>query len=707
MNKLNVNLENCYGISKLNTEFDFTNSTVKIIYASNGCMKTSFAKTFRDFANNVKPKDEIDPDKTPVCSLIDENGTEISKNIFVIDSYNESYSSREKMNTLLVQEDLKIEYIEILKSIEEKKTELFKEIKRLSGSSNSEKEILETFNEKNIFEAILKINESIEDKEFVEFTFKYNDIINLKVKEFLKANQTLLDEYLSRYSELISDSSIYEKGIFGTDNVKNIKKSLGENGFFNARHKLVLRDLSEITNEESLEQLIKKEKERIFSDNVLVKKFETLDDKITKNIELKKLKSILETSPELLTKLADFDDFTKKMWFNYFVGAKELLNNLINEYLSSQEKIKSIIGKAHEQKTTWNSVIELFNNRFDVPFLLSISNQDDVILKESAPNLQFTYKDKPIDESKLKSNVLSGGEKRALYLLYIIFEIEALRKNGSEFLLIFDDIADSFDYRNKYAIIEYLKDVIETTTFKTILLTHNFDFYRTVSSRMNLGKNCLMTIKTDDEIKIEQGKYVYNLFGNWIKELEKNERIFIASIPFVRNLIEYIKGKDDLDYLALTNLLHNKPTTKEYTVSSLGVIYNKFWNGKIYSNPDHKIFDIIIHNAETINRELEDKIQLENKIVLSIAIRLLAEEYMISIINNQAEIDKIAGNQTLELLRKCKKKISDNSILQILERVNMMTAENIHINAFMYEPLLDLSDSYLKKLYCDVKHLNT
>ncbi len=216
-----------------------------------------------------------------------------------------------------------------------------------------------------------------------------------------------------------------------------------------------------------------------------------------------------------------------------------------------------------------------------------------------------------------------------------------------------------------------------------------------------------MTIKTDDEIKIEQGKYVYNLFGNWIKELEKNERIFIASIPFVRNLIEYIKGKDDLDYLALTNLLHNKPTTKEYTVSSLGVIYNKFWNGKIYSNPDHKIFDIIIHNAETINRELEDKIQLENKIVLSIAIRLLAEEYMISIINNQAEIDKIAGNQTLELLRKCKKKISDNSILQILERVNMMTAENIHINAFMYEPLLDLSDSYLKKLYCDVKHLNT
>ena len=26
-------------------------------------------------------------------------------------------------------------------------------------------------------------------------------------------------------------------------------------------------------------------------------------------------------------------------------------------------------------------------------------------------------------------------------------------------LIIFDDIADSFDYKNKYAIIEYLKDI--------------------------------------------------------------------------------------------------------------------------------------------------------------------------------------------------------------------------------------------------------
>ncbi|WP_346890365.1 hypothetical protein [Clostridium sp. UBA1056] len=34
--------------------------------------------------------------------------------------------------------------------------------------------------------------------------------------------------------------------------------------------------------------------------------------------------------------------------------------------------------------------------------------------------------------------------------------------------------------------------------------------------------------------------------------------------------------------------------------------------------------------------------------------------------------------------------------MKILEQVNLMTPENIHINSFMYEPILDLSDSYLK-----------
>jgi len=43
---------------------------------------------------------------------------------------------------------------------------------------------------------------------------------------------------------------------------------------------------------------------------------------------------------------------------------------------------------------------------------------------------------------------------------------------------------------------------------------------------------------------------------------------------------------------------------------------------------------------------------------------------------------------------------------KILEQVNIMTPKNIHVNAFMYEPIIDLSDWHLKKLFEDVKELN-
>lgn len=79
------------------------------------------------------------------------------------------------------------------------------------------------------------------------------------------------------------------------------------------------------------------------------------------------------------------------------------------------------------------------------------------------------------------------GEKRALYILQILFEIEA--RKGQDIILIFDDISDSFDYKNKYAIIEYFYDIKAATNFKSIVMTYNFDFYKTLGSRLGLPKN--------------------------------------------------------------------------------------------------------------------------------------------------------------------------------------------------------------------------
>ena len=43
--------------------------------------------------------------------------------------------------------------------------------------------------------------------------------------------------------------------------------------------------------------------------------------------------------------------------------------------------------------------------------------------------------------------------------------------------------------------------------------------------------------------------------------------------------------------------------------------------------------------------------------------------------------------------------------IAILDQVTLMTPENIHVNSFMYEPIIDMSDDSLKKLYRRVKGL--
>ena len=130
----------------------------------------------------------------------------------------------------------------------------------------------------------------------------------------------------------------------------------------------------------------------------------------------------------------------------------------------------------------------------------------------------------------------------------MIFKILIAKKEKKENLLILDDISESFDYRNKYAIIEYIKDIANyelpngKKQFKILLLTHNFDFYRTVSSRLiQTRKNEFIAYSSNGNICLENGQYTGNVFSYFKKKLSsKNKFKFaVASIPFVRNLIEY------------------------------------------------------------------------------------------------------------------------------------------------------------------------
>lgn len=336
-------------------------------------------------------------------------------------------------------------------------------------------------------------------------------------------------------------------------------------------------------------------------------------------------------------------------------------------------------------------------------------NRISVILgQEPMLTLGFTYVDGTDTASVDKVTLLktlSTGEKKALYILNIIFEVEARKKASQETLFIVDDIADSFDYKNKYAIIQYLKDIADEPNFMQILLTHNFDFFRTVESRFVKYSHCLMTTRSiAGELSLKQATGIKNIFvKDWKLNFFTDPSKKIASIPFIRNIIEYTKGEEDACFIRLTSLLHWKQDSIGIAQNELDAIFNEvFGTSGSSENGNKPVVDII---KEEANKCLVAgaSINFENKIVLSIAIRLVAERFMTMRIDDPSYFGGIKSNQTQALLAKFKELFrGETAAIQILERVVLMTPEHIHLNSFMYEPILDMSDDHLRKLYTDV-----
>ena len=720
MKRLKIDLENCYGIRALKKEFDFSSKRLFIIYAANGAMKSSFAKAFQDLIAGRASVDRIHTKRVTNRSIKKEGGVDLlGENVFVIEPFNQDYMSP-KISSLLASKTLKEQYGRILHDIDEKKEVLLKNLKPLSGLKSDEveetlsRDILQ--DSKRFYEALLQVrDEVLEDKTATLAEVSYNKIFNEKAVVLLETQdlREKISDYINTYDALISSSSFFKKGVFNHSNAADIAKNLKDNGFFEANHSVFVntKNKREIKTEKELQELIKKEKEAILKDPVLAKAFNEIDKKLDKNKEGKVLRDYLEQNRAALLELTDLSRFKLKLWVAYLAKSLGAFNLLMDMYIKGKAEIEKIVAAAKKEETQWQHVIEIFNRRFMVPFIVKIENQEDVILKSEAPNIVFAFKsdeggeDIPVEKNVLR-DVLSTGESRALYILNLIFEVEARREAQIETLFVIDDIADSFDYKNKYAIIEYLTDIARVDYFYQIILTHNYDFFRNLSSRLQArGEQKLHTIRTRSTVEMVKERYSMNPFKEWKDNLDSNEEMLIASIPFLRNLADYCGFAEESK--VLTNLLHLKPETAAVTVGNLEMIIKKILRDKAaLILPDHsKVIKNMIHDvANRICSEVNEIIDLEKKIVLSIAIRLKMEEILIKEIDDDDFVRKIEINQTVELIKEFKRKFSTgkDNIIKLADRVNLMTPENIHINSFMYEPILDMSSHHLKELYKNV-----
>ncbi|WP_404402793.1 phage infection protein [Pelagibacterium halotolerans] len=717
---LDVVLQNCYGIGSLATSFDFSNSRATVVYAPNGAMKTSFAKTFIDIAEGRESGDRIFPDREVKREVRFGDEGEISPDdIVVIEPFNANFESR-SISKLLVNESLRKEYDSIYDVIGRKLDNL---LSLLSKASGIKKEVLAdkfvadtTISKTDIYTALARLERQVKDLSEPTFEVRYSEVLNPKIAELIEQDdiKEKIDLYAEKYDELLKKSRFFRAGKFNHYNASTIAKILKDNGWFAGGHTVTLRDASsfvEIDNEKDLERLIQEEMDAILNDVELKKTFTELDKLLNKNAELRGYREFLSENNAIIAELSDVSSFKERLWISYLCSAKTEYLDLIQEYDAARKELERIRTVARDEASRWHEVISIFNERFSVPFRVYVDNQEDVILQSVAPSLEFSYFDAQSNSEKsVTTDVLDGtlsqGERRAKYLLNVIFEMEG-RRSDSKAIFIIDDIADSFDYKNKYAIIEYLKDISEHATFFQIILTHNYDFFRTVVSRLELYQpNRLHAVKNGGNIVVQPTPKEQNPFINWKKNLDRRENV-VACVPFIRNIAEYC-GYDGC-YLRLTSALHWKEETKTITLKDIEAAFSEVIGDGSARIPNNEVnyLNVLFDCCDELSRESIEEFSLEKKIVLSIGTRLLAERYMVKKIADDAWVNNLKSSQTGKLSKKyfeiCGGDVDESSAFRVIRKVNLITPENIHVNSFMYEPILDISPATLRDLYLEAK----
>lgn len=730
--ELTVKLKNCYGIGSLDYTFSFsennqdTSKKAFAIYAPNGVMKSSFAKTFEAISNGEKPKEERF--NKPSSAKITKNGNPIGEEEIYVLHGQSSFNTADTVSNILVSSKRKKEYDSLILDVEKSKKDIINQVFKKLGTRriDAEQEILDVTGKNDFPSCIQHLNDLELIDEYSELP--YQVIFHQKVLAIIKDKDFIerAEDYTKRYEALFDETGDFlAKGVFNPAKANTSINTLDRQDFFTAGHRVHIKGDKESIGKKDIKDRLAQINEKIGSDKILRK----IRDALAGNVDVQAFNSLLEKlSSDKVQQLLEgikpnnISRFRKNMLASIIQSMPEV-EVYLSKYILSYEDINRIELEAKNLTPQWHAAVELFNLRFlNMPFTMSIQNPSLVVVGQEKARLQFTFLDESTQKSKTMKlsesgsiSTLSDGEARALDLLYFIFEVEERKKNSKETVFVIDDIADSFDYKNKHAIIQYLRDLTTIPYFHLIVLTHNFDFFRALeSNRIVSYPHCLMANKLGNTINLVHADGIRNYFANVIQEkINQSASYLLASIPFTRNIVEYTRGQNSEYYLQLTEMLHWKERSGSILLEEYCSIYNDVFSKKEEFN-SFDLHEPLISFLEqevaiVISRPVPLSLCLEDKILLSVAIRIIAEKKIIEIYRN---IDSSFCWPNLEdcygdMLGTLKRENRELPQLSILESVGVMVNSNIHLNSFMYEPIIDLTIDHLKKLYQDVNEMST
>jgi len=260
MNKLKVKLKNCYGINALDHEFDFTNCNAVIIYASNGVMKTSFARTFDRLSQGMEPE-ELIYGNTPEYEIKYDDQPISKEQIYVIKDFKPNIFKDELISKLVVDEESKTKYDAIFADIESKRKLILLKLTKLSGvpQSNLEKELKPIFKFEDFSEFLCNLD--LEEFTELDIDYKYTNIFNSDVLPILGESDihNVIVEYNQEMNRIINEIALFNKaGEFNLTKAENVAKTLKKEMFFRAGHTIMLSGTEDNIDEKKYKELLDK-----------------------------------------------------------------------------------------------------------------------------------------------------------------------------------------------------------------------------------------------------------------------------------------------------------------------------------------------------------------------------------------------------------------------------------------------------------------
>lgn len=519
--------------------------------------------------------------------------------------------------------------------------------------------------------------------------------------------------YFNIVSKPIIDSIISDD--FSLDNLQNVYLSaLNENYFDDAEHrKFEINGIS--YNKEGIKDIIDDKETMIYGTREARESFAAVNKHLKKG-NLSKFRECLEKNKQLISELTDYHSMSKRLFVSLIGYSNSMILDLAR--VTIEKEIKEII-KITSSNTNDNN-FETIKNKYQSMFSfekfhLDIENKLNAYLGTEIPTFVKYENETNMLIEDPKDYRFSTGEIRAYNFLNFIIETEAMRTSNAQFTIVLDDAAESFDYKNKYGIINYVKSLQDDPNIQLIIMTHNFDFYRSIILAFGeRNVECFFAYKDKlNNVQLYESKngYYINIanFNMWKNNPDSKK--FVALIPFARTILQ-LQDNHDSNIDIILKYLH-------YDVSSESLQMNDVIN-LLTNNLNVNLCPSTISASDCYLKLLNNlssnicgsnikETNLEDKIVVGLYLRIflerfLTKRYIDSTRNNPTITDN--HRRTRELYTQCEPYLSQEE-KEIIETINVVCPPYVHVNSFMYEPLIDVGGDELKKQFLSLSALNS